>query len=54
MFKKCRRMNFVEFPLISAIGPRITPEIFMNTPNNNNVDLDEDENSSESTGGDSA
>ena len=47
LFEKGRRRNFAEYPPIRAIGPIVTPERFLNNPNNNNAILMEDQNSSE-------
>ena len=43
LYKQGKKRNFAEHPPIPAIGPLITPEIFLNNPNNNNIVLEEDE-----------
>ena len=43
LFKQGKKRNFAEHPPVPAIGPLITPEIFLNNPNNNTVVLEEDE-----------
>ena len=43
LYKQGKKRNFAEYPPIPAIGPLITPEIFLNNPNNNNIVLEEDE-----------
>ena len=48
LFKKGRRRNYAEFPSFPAHGPVITPEIFLNNPNNLDIVL-EDEDSDLST-----
>ena len=43
LFKKGRKRNYAEYPVVPAIGPIVPPEIFLNNPNNNNIVLEEDE-----------
>ena len=37
LFKKGRRRNCAEHPPFRVWGPLITPELFLNNPNNNNI-----------------
>ena len=43
LFKQGKKRNYAEYPPVPAIGPLVTPEIFLNNPNNNNIVLEEDE-----------
>ena len=43
LYKQGKKRNHAEYPPVPAIGPLITPEIFLNNPNNNNIILEEDE-----------